>query len=150
MKSLEKISYYALTFLVLAIGLSRDGWAQNGSASLLSSDGLPAWAFLWDPTVQVPPPDDKPNDPCGTDGQLRISKAGRWIDPASLSSAPSASSRYRKVDGGDAARRSQGVFPVLQVGEISSRNLATLLCSSPVRLRDRLAPKHSELDRREP
>ena len=61
MKSLEKISYYALTFLVLAIGLSRDGWAQNGSAAALSSDGLPAWAFLWDPTVQVPPPDDKPN-----------------------------------------------------------------------------------------
>ncbi|MBR1087286.1 c-type cytochrome [Bradyrhizobium manausense] len=27
----------------------------------MASDGLPAWAFLWDPTVQVPAPTDTPN-----------------------------------------------------------------------------------------
>ncbi|AMN45152.1 cytochrome c553 [Rhodoplanes sp. Z2-YC6860] len=57
MNSLGKISFYALISLAIAIGASRAGLAQNGS----SSDGLPAWAFLWDPSVKVPPPDDKPN-----------------------------------------------------------------------------------------
>ncbi len=53
MKSLWKISFHALTLLAIAIPASSAGFAQ--------SDGLPAWAFLWDPTVKVPPPDDKPN-----------------------------------------------------------------------------------------
>jgi mono/diheme cytochrome c family protein len=37
-------------------------FTQSGvGSSAPPSDGLPAWAFLWDPTVKVPPPDDRPN-----------------------------------------------------------------------------------------
>jgi cytochrome c553 len=42
--------------LAIAIPLNNSGFAQGAGAS---SDGLPAWAFLWDPAVKVPPPDDK-------------------------------------------------------------------------------------------
>jgi cytochrome c553 len=43
--------------------MSNAGFAQSGVGSSAASlfDGLPAWAFLWDPNVKVPPPDDKPN-----------------------------------------------------------------------------------------
>lgn len=63
MKSLRKIAFHALTLLAVAIPASRDGFTQSdvGSSAASPSDGLPAWAFLWDPTVKVPPPDDKPN-----------------------------------------------------------------------------------------
>lgn len=30
-------------------------------------DGFPAWAFFWDPSVKVPPPDDTPNRLAGSD-----------------------------------------------------------------------------------
>lgn len=62
-KLLRKISIYALTLLAIAISVSRDGLAQSGAGSSAASpsDGPPAWAFLWDPIVKVPPPDDKPN-----------------------------------------------------------------------------------------
>jgi len=63
MNSLGKISFHALTLLAFAVCVSSDGLAQSGpqSSAASSSDGLPAWAFLWDPAVKVPPPDDKPN-----------------------------------------------------------------------------------------
>ena len=47
----------------MAIFASSDGFTQGGvgSSAALPSDGLPAWAFLWDASVKVPPPDDTPN-----------------------------------------------------------------------------------------
>jgi cytochrome c553 len=45
----------ALAFLTITA--TAVGFAQTGASS---PDGLPAWAFLWDPTVKVPPPDDTP------------------------------------------------------------------------------------------
>jgi len=57
-KSTGKAWSCALTLLAIAISAGNSGFAQSGAPS---SDGLPAWAFLWDPTVKVPPPDDKPN-----------------------------------------------------------------------------------------
>ena len=63
LRSLGKNSFHALTFLAVAIAVSSDGFAQSGvgSSAAPPSGGLPAWAFLWDPTVKVPPPDDRPN-----------------------------------------------------------------------------------------
>jgi len=48
---LKRISLSSL--IPLAIALSASG--------ATASDELPAWAFLWDPTVQVPTPTDTPN-----------------------------------------------------------------------------------------
>jgi len=46
----------------LAIGISSSSFAQSGGSSTASAvEGLPNWAFVWDPNVKVPPPDDKPN-----------------------------------------------------------------------------------------
>ena len=58
-----KVLFHALILLVIAISLSGSGFAQSivGSSAAPLSDGLPAWAFLWDPTVKVPPPNDRPN-----------------------------------------------------------------------------------------
>jgi cytochrome c553 len=42
--------------------VSSNGFTQSGGSSANSlPEGFPAWAFLWDPNVKVPPPDDKPN-----------------------------------------------------------------------------------------
>jgi cytochrome c553 len=62
-KSSGKTLFRALTVLAVAIPMSTSGSAQTGpgSSAASSPDGLPAWAFLWDPAVKVPPPDDKPN-----------------------------------------------------------------------------------------
>ena len=47
---------------VLAIAASSGSHAQSGvSPSVPAAGGLPNWAFVWDPNVKVPPPDDKPN-----------------------------------------------------------------------------------------
>ena len=52
---------------LLAIAMSSNSHAQSsGSPAAPSSDGLPNWAFVWDPTVKVPPPDDKPNSLAGS------------------------------------------------------------------------------------
>ena len=63
LNSSGKVSFRALTLLAIAISMSNAGFAQSGVGSSAASlfDGLPAWAFLWDPNVKVPPPDDKPN-----------------------------------------------------------------------------------------
>jgi len=57
-KSWGKAWFCAPILLAIAIPVGSSSFAQSG-ASL--SDGFPAWAFLWDPNVKVPPPDDKPN-----------------------------------------------------------------------------------------
>ncbi|WFU78645.1 c-type cytochrome [Bradyrhizobium sp. CIAT3101] len=59
----KRISLCALLLLAIAIAAGDHGFAQGGvgSSTAPASDGLPAWAFLWDPTVQVPPPTDTPN-----------------------------------------------------------------------------------------
>jgi cytochrome c553 len=83
-KSLARISFHALTWFAIAVPLSGDGFTQTGvgSSAVLPSDALPAWAFLWDPTVKVPPPDDKPN-------QLPGSKAAfNWKQARDLFVAP--------------------------------------------------------------
>ena len=47
---------------VLAIAASSGSHAQSGgSPSVPAAGGLPNWAFVWDPNVKVPAPDDKPN-----------------------------------------------------------------------------------------
>jgi len=60
---LKRISLWSLMPLAIALSVSGDGFAQGGtgSSAALAPDGLPAWAFLWDPTVQVPTPTDTPN-----------------------------------------------------------------------------------------
>ena len=73
MKSLGKISFRALTLLAIAIPASSDGLTQSSVGS--SSDGLPTWAFLWDPNVKVPQPDDKPNSLTGSNGAFSWKQA---------------------------------------------------------------------------
>jgi cytochrome c553 len=74
---MRKALFYALTFVVLAIPLSRGGFTQSndGASAALPSDGMPAWAFLWDPTVKVPPPDDTPNPLPGSTGAFSWKQA---------------------------------------------------------------------------
>jgi cytochrome c553 len=48
--------------------------AQNASPGS-PSDRLPAWAFLWDPTVKVPPPDDQPNQLVGSSASFSWKQA---------------------------------------------------------------------------
>ncbi|WP_271606996.1 c-type cytochrome [Bradyrhizobium sp. CCBAU 11434] len=61
--SLKRISLCALGLLAVVISISAGGLTLRGVglSAALASDGLPAWAFLWDPTVQVPSPTDTPN-----------------------------------------------------------------------------------------
>ncbi len=60
MKALKVSWLHALG--VLAIAISSSSHAQSGgSPAAAAADGLPTWAFVWDPNVKVPPPDDKPN-----------------------------------------------------------------------------------------
>jgi cytochrome c553 len=73
--ALGKIAFFSLTSLAIAIGVSSGGLAQSGSSAASSSDGLPAWAFLWDPTVKVPPPDDKPNSLPGSNAAFSWKQA---------------------------------------------------------------------------
>jgi cytochrome c553 len=59
-KTLKNALLYALG--VLAIAISGSSHAQSGgSPAAPAADGLPNWAFIWDPNVKVPPPDDKPH-----------------------------------------------------------------------------------------
>ena len=69
--------FHALTLLAVAIPLSTGGFTQSGvgSSAASLSDGLPAWAFLWDPTVKVPPPDDKPNSLPGSNAAFSWKQA---------------------------------------------------------------------------
>jgi cytochrome c553 len=51
-----------LSLAALAIALSSTAHAQgSGTPAAPAANGLPNWAFIWDPSVKVPPPDDKPN-----------------------------------------------------------------------------------------
>ena len=77
MKSSVKTLFHALTLLAVAIPLSTGGFTQSGvgSSAASLSDGLPAWAFLWDPTVKVPPPDDKPNSLPGSNAAFSWKQA---------------------------------------------------------------------------
>ena len=63
MKTLKNCLLHALG--VLAIAISSNSHGQSGGApAALAADGLPNfpnWAFIWDPNVKVPPPDDKPH-----------------------------------------------------------------------------------------
>jgi len=59
-KKFKRILHHALG--VLAIATSISVYAQTGSPPAApAGDGLPNWAFIWDPNVKVPPPDDKPH-----------------------------------------------------------------------------------------
>jgi cytochrome c553 len=62
--------------LAIAIPAS-SGYAQSGvgASAAPPSDGLPAWAFLWDPTVKVPPPDDRPNSLPGSNATFSWKQA---------------------------------------------------------------------------
>ncbi len=60
MKALKSHLLHALGLLTIAV--SGSSYAQSGvSPAAPAADALPNWAFIWDPTVKVPPPDDKPN-----------------------------------------------------------------------------------------
>jgi cytochrome c553 len=76
-KSSGKTLFHALTLLAVAIPLSTGGFTQSGvgSSAASLSDGLPVWAFLWDPTVKVPPPDDKPNSLPGSNAAFSWKQA---------------------------------------------------------------------------
>ncbi|EHR01918.1 c-type cytochrome [Bradyrhizobium sp. WSM471] len=45
------------------------------ATAALAQNGLPAWAFLWDPTVKVPPADDKPNQLAGSNAAFSWKQA---------------------------------------------------------------------------
>ena len=76
LKSSKRILLHALTLLAIAIPAS-SGYAQSsvGSPAAPLPDGLPAWAFLWDPTVKVPPPDDRPNSLPGSNATFSWKQA---------------------------------------------------------------------------
>jgi cytochrome c553 len=59
----RKISLRALLLVAIAIPAGSVSFTERGVglSAAQAADGLPAWAFLWDPTVQVPPPSDTPN-----------------------------------------------------------------------------------------
>ena len=59
MKALKNSLLHALG--VLAIAISSSHAQSGGSPAAPATDGLPNWAFIWDPNVKVPAPDDKPN-----------------------------------------------------------------------------------------
>jgi len=62
MKLRAKCSLHALVLAASAVLASTDGFAQSdGASAKLLPDGFPAWAFLWDPNVKLPTPDDTPN-----------------------------------------------------------------------------------------
>jgi len=79
MKSARKAWFGMLTALAIAMTADGHGFAQ-GSAT--QPDGPPGWAFVWDPTVKVPPPDDKPNSLPGS------SAAFSWKQARDLFFAP--------------------------------------------------------------
>jgi cytochrome c553 len=76
LKLSNNILFHALTLLVIAIPTS-SGYPQSGvgSPAVQPSDGLPAWAFLWDPTVKVPAPDDRPNSLPGSNATFSWKQA---------------------------------------------------------------------------
>ncbi|MHC2434976.1 c-type cytochrome [Bradyrhizobium sp. USDA 4451] len=67
----------ALILLAIAIPASGDALTQGvvGSPVAQAHDELPAWAFLWDPTVQVPLPSDTPNKLPGSDAMFSWKQA---------------------------------------------------------------------------
>jgi cytochrome c553 len=76
LKSSKRILLHALALLAIALPAS-NGYAQSGvgSSAAQSSDGFPAWAFLWDSTVKVPPPDDRPNSLPGSNATFSWKQA---------------------------------------------------------------------------
>lgn len=60
MKRLNNCLLYPLGVLVIAISGSCHA-QSGGSPAAPAVEALPNWAFVWDPNVKVPPPDDKPN-----------------------------------------------------------------------------------------
>ena len=61
MKMIKTFLLLALGVLAIAITISSNHAQGGGSPATPAADGLPNWAFIWDPNVKVPPPDDKPN-----------------------------------------------------------------------------------------
>ncbi len=62
MTSIRKPMFAMLASIAVSCWASQGLQAQNGGQSAASvADRLPEWAFIWDPNVKVPPPDDKPN-----------------------------------------------------------------------------------------
>lgn len=65
-----------LTMLAIIIFMSSGSLGQSGVGQFESStDGIPTWAFLWDPNVKVPPPDDKPNQLVGSNAAFSWKQA---------------------------------------------------------------------------
>jgi cytochrome c553 len=67
----------ALALLAIAMSVGAGGLTLRGVglSAALASDGLPAWAFLWDPTVQVPSPTDTPNTLSGSNAAFSWKQA---------------------------------------------------------------------------
>ena len=61
MTTLKNSLLRALGVLAIAIPISSSHAQSGGSPAAPAADGLPNWAFIWDPNVKVPPPDDKPH-----------------------------------------------------------------------------------------
>jgi len=57
-KLLKNCLLHVLGGLAIAIPISSSHGQSGGSPA---AAGLPNWAFIWDPNVKVPPPDDKPH-----------------------------------------------------------------------------------------
>jgi len=64
----------ALMLSITVIFIAPSAFAQQTNAAS-PSEGFPAWAFLWDPSVKVPPPDDKPNQLAGSNASFSWKQA---------------------------------------------------------------------------
>ena len=75
MKMIKTFLLLALGVLAIAIPISSNHAQSGGSPATTAADGLPTWAFIWDPNVKVPPPDDKPNSLPGSNASYSWKQA---------------------------------------------------------------------------
>ena len=61
MKMFRTCLLRTLGVLAIALPVSSNYAQTAGPTDAAITDGLPNWAFIWDPNVKVPPPDDQPN-----------------------------------------------------------------------------------------
>ena len=76
MKPIRKLTFASLAGVAFW-GLAFQGVHAQGAASPAAptANVLPDWAFTWDPSVKVPPPDDKPNSLPGSSASFSWKQA---------------------------------------------------------------------------
>jgi len=72
MISPSKVWFGALIVSAIAVATTDKGLAQSAASQ---PGAPPAWAFVWDPSVKVPTPDDKPNSLPGSNAAVSWKQA---------------------------------------------------------------------------